>query len=68
MASNFGVVAYIRPPSLHGVTQPDLIKFETEYSAYKEKVANVNEGRDDDAKIPIATIRDCMDGPTLHAL
>ena len=68
MASNFGVVAYIKPPSLTGVTQPDLIKFETEYTAYKDKVNNMNNGRDEANKLPIATIKDCMDGPTLHAL
>ena len=68
MASNFGVVAYIDPPSLLGVTQPDLIKFETEYSAYKEKVENVNLGRAAGNKLPIATIRDCIDGTTLQAL
>ena len=68
MASNFGVVAYIKPPTLHGVTQPDLIKFETEYTAYKEKLQNVNNGREDGNKLPTATIRDCIDGPTLQAL
>lgn len=68
MASNFGVVAYITPPSLKGVTQPDLIEFETEYSAYKENVSNVNAGRDQDELLPVATVKDCIDGPTLHAL
>ena len=68
MASNFGVVAYIKPPNLQGVTQPDLIKFETEYSDYKEKVGNLNNGRDEDNQLPVATIRDCMQGPTLKAL
>ena len=65
-ASNYGVVALVTPPTLELVDQPSLIKFETEYAAYKNKVDDVNKDRSD--KIHMATIKDCMDPTTLHAL
>ena len=65
-ASNYGVVSLVSPPSLKLVDQPSLIKFETEYAAYKTKVDDVNKDRSD--KIHLATIKDCVDPTTLHAL
>jgi len=40
--SSYGVVATVVAPTLKGVRQSDLIKFEIEYDAYKERVADVN--------------------------
>ena len=66
--SNYGVVAVVSPPVLKLVDQPALIKFETEYSVYKSKVEDVNKDRDVDSKIKLASIKDCIDPSTLHAL
>ena len=67
-ASNYGVVALIQPPSLKSVDQPALIKFETEYTAYKKKVEDVNADRADDDRLILAPIKDCIESSTLHAL
>ena len=67
-ARNYGVVALVAPPNLKLVDQPSLIKLEIEYAAYRAKVANVNEDRDDANKVHFATIKDCINPATLHAL
>lgn len=66
--SNYGSVSVIQPPSLKQVDQPSLIKFETEFSAYRNKVDGVNSDRDEENKLQPATIKDCMDSNMLHAL
>ena len=65
-ASNYGVVALVTPPTLKLVDQQALIKFETEYAAYKNRVDDGN--KDLTEKIHASTIKDCMDPATLHAL
>ena len=65
-ASNYGVVALVTPPTLKLVDQPALVKFETEYAAYKNRVYDVNKDRTEE--IHTATIKDSMDPATLHAL
>ena len=67
-ANNYGVVALVTPPKLKLVDQPSLIKFETEYAAYKTKVEDVNKDRDDANNVHLASIKDCIDPATLHAL
>ena len=68
MASNYGVIGFVKPPILSAVTKCALIKFKEEYDVYVEKCADVNKSRSDDSKILIASIRDCMDGQMLTAL
>ena len=68
MASNYGVIGFVKSPTLSSVTKASLIKFKEEYEVYKEKCADVNKSRSNDAKILIASIRDCMDGQMLSAL
>ena len=68
LASNYGVVALVTPPTLNLVDQPSLIKFETVYAAYKNKVEDVNKDRTEENKIHLATVKDCLDSTTLHAL
>ena len=67
-ASNYGVVALVTPPKLKLVDQPSLIRFETEYTVYKTKVEDVNKDRNDRNKVYLASIKDCVDPATLHAL
>ena len=67
-ASNYGVVALVTPPTLRLVDQPSLINFETEYAAYKNKFEDVNKDRTDATKLHLATIKDCMESATHHAL
>lgn len=68
MASDYGLVGFIKAPVIKKLTQPSLIQFETEYSKYVRKVDDVNSNRPDDDQIEVASIRDCMDGKLLHAL
>jgi len=66
--SSYGVVATVVAPTLKGVRQSDLIKFEIEYDAYKERVADVNRSRDASRRIQPASIRHCIDASLLHSL
>ena len=66
--SNFGVVSTVTAPVLRSVKQTDLIQFETEYSAYKEKIADINRTQDDDHQVSPATVRNCIDPMLLHSL
>lgn len=66
--SNCGVVSVVTQPSLKNVNQPSLNKFETEYSAYKANLNDVNKGRDDENKMQVAKIKDFIETSTLHAL
>jgi len=68
MASNYGVIGFINPPTLSSVTKAALVQFKQEYEVYKEKCADVNKSRPVDKKILIASIRDCVDGQMLSAL
>ena len=66
--SNYGVITVIQPPTLKTVDQPALIRFESAYAAYRAKVEDVNKDRDEASKLSLATIKDCMNSSTLHAL
>ena len=67
-ASDYGVIALVTAPKLKLVDQPSLIKFETEYAAYKAKVDDVNNNRDEANQVHFTSIKDCIDPATLHAL
>ena len=68
MASNYGVIGFVKPPILSAVTKAALVKFKEEFDVYKEKCLDVNKSRASDAKIHIASTRDCIDGQLLSAL
>lgn len=68
MASNYGVIGFLKPPTLIAVTKAELVKFKEEYDVYIEKCADVNKSRADEGKILVASIRHCMDGQLLSAL
>ena len=68
MASNYGVIGFVKPPTLSGVTKSAMVKFKEEFDVYKEKCSDVNKSRSSENKIVIATIRDCIDGQLLAAL
>ena len=53
-ASSYGVVALVTLPTLRLVDEPSLIKFETEYTAYKNKVDDVNKDRTEATKLFLA--------------
>lgn len=67
-ASNYGLVAFLKPPSLEAIDQPSLIRFETSYSAYIAKIEDVNKDRSNDEQILPASIKDCFNANTLHTL
>jgi len=67
-ASNYGVVAFVQPPTLKSVDQPSLIRFETAYTSYLAKVEDVNKDRPQADQINPASIKDCIESTTLHAL
>lgn len=66
--STYGIVSALVAPTLKDVTQPDLIEFEIEYTAYKEKVADINRSRDTTRRISPASIRQCLDPVLLQGL
>ena len=66
--SNYGVTSVIQPPTLKTVDQPALIRFETAYAAYRAKLEDVNKDRHEPSKLSPATVKDCMNSSTLHAL
>ena len=66
--SNFGVVSTVTAPTLKSVKQTDLIQFETEYMAYKEKIADINRTQGYDHEVAPASIRNCVDPMLLHSL
>ena len=66
--SSFCAISALAAPVLEDVTQPDLIKFEVDYSSYKEKVADLNGTRDTSRQIIATTIRQCLDPLLLQSL
>ncbi len=68
MGSNYGVIGFVKPPTLAAVSKAAPVKFKEEFDVYKEKCSDVNRSRSSDTKIVIATIRDCIDGQLLAAL
>ena len=68
VAANHTVSLLVQPPTLDRIDQPALIKFETDYAAYLAKVEDLNKDQEEDAKLTPASIKDCIDGQTLHAL
>ena len=68
MASNYGVIGFVKPPTLTAVTKAALVKFKEEFDVYKEKCSDVNKSRSPENMIVVATIRDCIEGQLLIAL
>lgn len=66
--SSYGVVSALVAPQLKDVTKPDLIKFEIECTAYKEKVADINRSRDTVRRISPTSIRQCLNPVLLQSL
>lgn len=66
--SSYGVVSTANAPVLKRVTKADLISFDTDYEAYKEKISDVNRNRDASRQIDPASIRQCMEPTLLHSL
>lgn len=66
--STYGIVSRISAPELDSVTQPNLIKFGTEYTAYQENVEDVSISRDEASRILPATIRQCLKAKLLKSL
>lgn len=53
---------------LSDITQPGLIKLETDYAAYKEKIIDGNRKRPADDALPTASIRECIDPNRLSSM
>ena len=68
MATNYGIIGFIKPPTLSAVSKAALFKLKEEFDIYKEKCAAVNNSRSSDSRIVAASIRDCIDGKLLSAL
>ena len=66
--STYGVVALVTLPKLKLVDQPSLIRVDTKYTVYNTNVEDVSKNRNDSNKVHLASINDCVDPATLHAL
>lgn len=66
--ATYGVVSTINPPMLSSIKQPSLIKFEVDYVAYKDKVADVNRTRNEEEQLIPASIRQCVKPELLQSL
>lgn len=66
--SDFGIVNTIQAPILENTSQPALIEFETKYSAYKDRVQQINDHRSVTQRIKEASIRQCIKPKILHSL
>lgn len=66
--SSHGVVSTLTAPVRKKVTQPDLIEFEAEYEACKEKVVDVNRNRDKSRQSNATCIYQCMERNLFHSL
>lgn len=66
--SSYGVVSKITAPVLKSSKQQSLIEFETEYQAYKSKIADVNRTCSTSTRMAVATIKQCLDPTFLHSL
>jgi len=58
----------VEAPTMTGLTQPELIEFETEYAKYERKITEHNADRAEEDRVKVASIRDCMDAKVLHAM
>ncbi len=56
----FGTVSTVIPPTLKKFTQPGVIQFGTEYTVYKEQIAEVNRSLDASRRVTPASIRNCI--------
>lgn len=65
-AGNNGVVAMLKKPNLKYLDQPSLIKFETEYAAYKAAVDGVHKDRTEEDMITTSSIKDSFHALSLH--
>lgn len=66
--SSFSANSTLTTSVLEDLTQPDLIKFEVEYSSYKENVADLNRSRDTSTQLLAATILQCLHPVLLQSL
>ena len=66
--SSFGLVNTISAPLWKGSTQPELIAFEVEFSAYAERVRQLNQTRPANQRIPPATLKQCIQPKLLHSM
>lgn len=66
--SNYGIISTVEPPVLKDVKQSSLIKFEIEYSQYKEKIKEINRTRPESSVIEPASIRQCVDAVLLNTV
>lgn len=66
--SQYGIVNTITASPLKDVTQPHLIAFEIDYSAYVERVPNVNQSRPQNQQIKVASIRQCIQPKRLQSM
>lgn len=68
MASNYGLISFFKALLLQDVTQPYLIRFKTEYTAYKDKVTDINQSIYAENQLPVASSKECFNQQTFHAL
>ena len=66
--SNFGVISTISAPTLSSAKQAAIIKFETEYAAYKSKIDDVNRSRPPSQRIQAASIKQWLAPSFLSSL
>lgn len=63
-----GTINTITLPCLKGTTQPQLIEFEVNFSAYKEHIDALNNLRTASQRIPPATLKQCICPKLLHSM
>lgn len=61
-------ITAIEPPQLTDVMRASLIRFEVDYAAYVEKIADVNRSREPTRQIVAANIRHCIEPRLLKSL
>eukprot|EP00737_Agarophyton_chilense_P002771 gb/GEZJ01003187.1/.p1 GENE.gb/GEZJ01003187.1/~~gb/GEZJ01003187.1/.p1 ORF type:complete len:139 (-),score=6.57 gb/GEZJ01003187.1/:317-733(-) len=66
--STYGLVNTIQPSMLTKTTQPDLVKIELNYSAYVERVNDVNAGKPTTQNIKAAAMKQCIKPKLLRSL
>lgn len=64
-ATNYGFVSVFTPPSLNLVYQQSLIQFETEYTAFRAKLGDMNKDLNDANKMQVESIKNCLEPTTL---
>lgn len=65
---SYEILNTIKAPCLEGVSQSELIKFEVDYSAYKDCIEDVNYGKPPSQRLKPSSICQCMKPRTIHSL